>query len=286
MRRAERLYLAAPCFKSGKALVLYIESQKFVSYTDFMQKILPGLLVAAGAALAYVWLHLPMLSNFSMQAFAGTLLILIILRKLRREKTWQLLSDQPQVELPLLTFAFLLLIGATGNIESYFYPAIYVYLFIVALAAPAGAAITAAMAAMLFFYALSGRFGPQEAGALITLPVILVFFLFAKRQYENSLATQQNLRQSQSQLEALEGKEQTLTAFLSSFLSPKLAAIRELAGKKDTPLKEIILQLDLLESESKKMAEQHQAQQTEPAASPPPVPPTNPPAYDTPEDRS
>lgn len=240
-------------------------------YTGFMQKILPGLLIAAGAALAYVWLHLPMLRDLSLQAFAVILLILFVLRKLRREKTWQLLPERPQAELPLLTFAFFLLIGATGGIESYLYPAIYVYFFIVALAAPAGAAITAAMATMLFFYALSGGFGPREAGALITLPVLLVFFLFAKRQYENSQTNQTTLLQNLDQLEALEGKEQTLTAFLNSFLSPKLGAIRKLADSKDTTLKEIIIQLDLLESESKKIAGQ---QTHQPELS-------NPPAYDT-----
>ncbi len=221
-----------------------------------MNKHLQSILIAASAILAYLWLSAPMLRGYSLQAFALAILIFIVLKRLNKSRFWHLLPTKGSFEMVILAFAFLLLIGATGNIESYFYPTIYAYLFFLAMTTHFSTAIIGTLSVMMFHYALAPQFSSLEAGTLLTIPLMLIFFLFAKQQYDEAKLEKQLNQAGQAELAAVENSEQTLEAFIESFLTPKLRAISSLALKKDTDIKEIVVQLDLLENESGKIVKQ------------------------------
>ena len=79
------------------------------------------LVLLLAITLAYLWLQVPVLRTYSFQIFALFLAGFFIVKRFKKAKIWHILPDAASYEITLLTFSFLLLIGATGNTESYFY---------------------------------------------------------------------------------------------------------------------------------------------------------------------
>ncbi len=206
---------------------------------------------------AYLWLHTPALQQYSLQAFAACTLLSLILKRFKRAKIYHLLPGNNSAEIGLLTFAFLLLIGATGNTTSPFFSLGYVHLFFIVMTSGATTAILATTAVLCFHIGLSPVLSPEVINNLITLPLLLLFFLFAKRQYDEARADRHIIEQDAAAYEKLQNQEQSLEVFLQQFLQPKLLLLEELA-KDNTQLSTLKSQLSLLQSEITKLLERKQ----------------------------
>jgi len=203
--------------------------------------------------LAYVWLAIPALEPFALQGFAVAILLFLILKRLQKAKAWHILPQHGSLEITLLTFAFLILIGATGGIDSAFFSLSYLLLFFLALTTEVPTAIGATVAIMLFYYGLSGNFDMSALETMAGLPLGLLVFLFAKSQYDEAHLSKALLVEEENELELATTEASVLEKFVGEFLEPRLTALEE-AGDSLTP-SEIITQLGLLRSEITKQLE-------------------------------
>ena len=175
-----------------------------------------AILLVAAVALAYFWLQVPALSRYSLQIFAATVFVFFVIKRLKKAKLWHVLPESMSLEMALVTFAFLLLIGATGNIESHFYVLTYIHLFLLTLTTRVSTAISTTVAVM------------EKT-------------LLAK---ETAIA------------ESFSSAEHNLETFITDFLKPKLRSLQQLAAKDNTSAKEVATQVSLLESEADKVLSQ------------------------------
>lgn len=145
-----------------------------------------ALALLLSVTLAYLWLQVPLLRQYSFQIFALLLGTFLIVKRYKKAKFWHILPDWASLEITLITFAFLLIIGATGNTQSLFYPLAYVHLFFLVMTSHVQTAIVATIAIMLFHYAIEPEFTIATIQAITTLPIMLAIFLFARKQYDEA----------------------------------------------------------------------------------------------------
>ncbi|PIR61540.1 MAG: hypothetical protein COY81_00790 [Candidatus Pacebacteria bacterium CG_4_10_14_0_8_um_filter_43_12] len=137
-------------------------------------------------ALAYIWLQVPLLRMYSLQIFALFVLAFLVIKRFKKAKLWHILPEWASYEITLLTFAFLLLIGATGNTKSLFFPLGYVNLFFLVMTSYVPTAIIATAAIVLFHYALDPELSVATIQSISTLPIMLAIFLFARKEYDEA----------------------------------------------------------------------------------------------------
>ncbi len=130
------------------------------------------------------------------------------------------------IEIALATFAYLLLIGATGNTQSVFFPLTYVNLFFLVFSTQPITAIITTVAIMMFHYGLEESMTITEISSLVTLPIILFFFLFAKNQYQTVKQTEKQLQEED---ELILQEEHSIISFIESFLKPRLNNLKQLS---------------------------------------------------------
>ena len=184
--------------------------------------------MALGIGLIYWWLHVPSLQLYSLQAFAAIGLLYFLVKGVSKTKAWHILPAFMSVETILATMAFLLLIGATGNTSSWFYPLTYIHLFFVIFSGHVGTSIFVTMLIMLFHYGLSPNLVQHELVSLLTLPIIMAFFIFAKLQHEEIVEDRLIIKEEESQLQELESEEFQFESFLKNFLEPKMDQLEKL----------------------------------------------------------
>lgn len=178
-----------------------------------------------GIGLVYWWLHIPSLQPYSLQAFSAIGLLYFLIKGLSKTKAWHILPAFMSVETVLATMAFLLLIGATGNTASWFYPLTYIHLFFVVFSSHVGTSIFVTMLIVLFHYGLSPNLVQHELVSLVTLPIIMAFFIFAKLQHEEVIKNRLIIDEEEAKLGELESEEFKLESFLQNFLRPKMAQL-------------------------------------------------------------
>lgn len=218
-----------------------------------MHKHLQSLLVVGTIVATYLWLQIPALQQYSLQAFAGAILVYFILKRVKKAKLWHVMPTNTSAELLLITFAFLLLIGSTGNLHSYFYPLAYLHLFLLVMTTSASTAIIGMTAVMVFHYALTPTMSSPEFASLSVFPLLLLFFLFAKRQYDEVRLEKKLMAAEKAEIAVIEESEASLENYLDGFLKPKLQTIKNLLQDKEPNLETVEKQLSLLESESEKI---------------------------------
>ncbi len=213
---------------------------------------LPATVLLGSIGAAYLWLQTPALAPFSLQAFAAATLIYLVIKRMQKAKIWHLVPSANSLEMALLTFAFLLLIGATGNTSSYFFALGYIHLFFIVLTMSVPTALAATTGVLLFHLGLTPELNSEAMHTLIMLPLLFTFFLFAKRQYDEARVDRQIIAEDAVAYEKLQSEEQSLEIFLQQFLQPKLAALESLA-QEENQLRTLRNQLSLLQSEITKM---------------------------------
>lgn len=183
------------------------------------------ILMLSAIASAYIWLEIQPLNTYSLQAFSLAVLSYLVIKRFNKTKIWHIAPAAMSFEMALATFAFLLLIGATGNLISVFYPLTYVHLFFLVFSTHPVTAIFSTFGILVFHYGLEGGIETQDIPGLITLPLIMSFFLFAKYQYQAAVQTKKKL---EIEDKLLKEEESDVINFIETFLKPKLNKLKEL----------------------------------------------------------
>lgn len=204
--------------------------------------------------LAYVWLQVPTIQQYSLQVFAVLIAGFLIYKKIRGGQFWHILPEHTSVEMGVLTFAFLLLIGATGNTQSIVYPLAYLHVFFIVMTSHPVTAILSTTGLMLFHYALDGTPGLHTLQAILTLTVMLGIFLFAKEQYDDNKSRRSKLEIEDKQLALITEQERTLEDFMQKFLEPRIKRLKELSLNPEENMSAIASQLDMMETEVEKIS--------------------------------
>ncbi len=217
-----------------------------------MSAFLHTVVLVATVGLVYAWLQSPLLEPYALQAFATSVVVYFGLKRLRRAKLWHLTPHLLSWEMVVATFAFLLVIGATGNLDSPVWALTYVHLFFLVLATPVGTSITMALAIMLFHYTLGGYDWARDWPAFASLPILTVLFLFAKHQHEEVIRDQVRLRIDATRLAASQRQEAKLVRFLLDFVNPKLEQMKQLTIYAQDNAAALVGQITLLQVEIQK----------------------------------
>jgi hypothetical protein len=206
---------------------------------------------------AYLWLSTPFLASYSLQAFAGTIFIYFIIKKLGNSRLHHIAPTPDSLEMPLMTFALLLIIGSTGLSQSIFYPLTYLYLLFLVMSAQVFTAVMTTLGLICLYFVLNPSYASHHLAALATLPLLLILFILAKHQHEELLIEKTHsererkakdflskyVQDTQSSLNKLQQDKQhdsqeliTLESFLESFLQPKVQYMLELIKTAETRL--------------------------------------------------
>lgn len=218
-----------------------------------MSALMHGLSLLLAVFVAFVWLHIPVLSQYSLQVFALSIVLYLLIKRFKQSSIWHLAPGTMSIELALLTFAILLVVGFTGDTRSLLFSLSYVHLFFVVFAAEASTAIITTMAVVLFYYALSPSSNPQDLANLATLPLMLFFFIFAKAQYQQANRQEAQLKTDHETLTVTAHGSRQLKSFLLDFLKPKLEYLTSLLSHPQQNKQAIEGQLTLLQVEIEKI---------------------------------
>ncbi len=231
------------------------------------------LALSASVIVAYLWLSIPALAPYSLQAFAGCILLYFILKRANQAQIWQILPTTAVDEMVLVTFAFMILVGATDGTTSIFFPLMFVYLFFVSMTMNLTTSIVMTLETSLFFYALNPHLQQLNLSHLISLPVVMTFFLFAKYQYEQAKRNQNLVEIEKNEIHSyqifLQHKESELAnikqnsnqtsqyfvSFIEHYLQPKLDQISNMLDFSQNR-QTIKGQLSLIKIQLEKIADQ------------------------------
>lgn len=211
---------------------------------------LQTLFLALTVGFVYWWLHTPALNYYSLQVFALTVALYFVLKRLTRSKIWHLAPKTQSFEMILATFAFLIIIGYTGNLNSVLFSLTYVHLFFLVFSTQISTSIIISALIIVFHYAQAGTDSTRMLSVLITIPILTVFFLFSKRQYDEVQKEKRIVSGEEKALaQALEHQRQ-LTHLITNFIAPKLGQIKGMslnaAQNRDAILGQIfILQMEI-----------------------------------------
>ena len=206
---------------------------------------------------ACLWLTTPLLAHYSLQAFACTILFYFIIKKLDNSRLHHITPAPDSLEMPMMTFALILIIGSTGLSKSFFYPLTYLYLLFLVMSTQIVTATITTLGLTGLYFLLMPTLDHQHLAALLTLPLLLVLFIFAKRQNEEltiekiasererkakeflaqyAQDTKDNLDQASQARDQSSRELITLESFLETFLQPKLEYMLELIKDAETRL--------------------------------------------------
>lgn len=147
--------------------------------------------------LAFVWLQIPFLKSLSLQAVAASTICYFVIKKYTRAKLKHILPEENSAEMALVTFSLLLLVGNSGTLNSPLFPLTYIHLFFLVMSSSRSTAITVGPATALFHFGLEPTISLSNIGHLITIPIILLFFLFAREQHEEVIKEKQTIAQEE-----------------------------------------------------------------------------------------
>lgn len=230
-----------------------------MTYLKQMRPIAHTIAIVSAIVTAFVWLELPFLRPFALQAFAGSVILYFGLKWLHKRNPWHLAPHSMSGEMAVATFAFLMLIGATGNLNSPFYPLAYAHLFFLVFATETGTSLAVLMGLLIFHYALGVTWSPATVADLATTPLIFLFFLFARDQYQHIRQQQEQLMQEK---EIIVQEERDVVGFFENVMKPQLAHLKQLvantqaADHVNTDLQQIESQINQLEEKIYQYQEQ------------------------------
>ncbi|MFZ5376883.1 MAG: hypothetical protein ACOZAN_04445 [Patescibacteria group bacterium] len=191
------------------------------------------LLLVGSVALAYIWVSYSALNQYAVQAFALSVLGYFLIKHFKKSKIWHILPDKMSSEMAIITFSFLLIIGHTGNLHSFLYPLTFVHLFFLVLTSENTTAVVGTLAITLFHYALTPVLNNIELSNLVSIPIISIFFLFAKEQYNQTWKNKLIIRQEEREIAVLKNENHEIERFLEIFINQRIKYMQKLS---DYPL--------------------------------------------------
>lgn len=166
------------------------------------------LLLSLMVGWAFIWLKTPSLSPYALQLFGSSVLSYFIIKKINKADFWQLLPSPVSLEMAAATLAFLLVIGATGNLHSPLFALTFIHLFFLALSTHTITALIITVEIMLFHYGLAQDITSLEISSLLSIAIVMGFFLLVKDQFLKVFQHQVALKESLEKISALEAVTQ------------------------------------------------------------------------------
>jgi hypothetical protein len=176
------------------------------------------LLLSLMVGWAFVWLKTPSLSPYSLQLFGSSVIAYFVIKKLNKAEFWQLLPSPVSLEMAAATLAFLLVIGATGNLQSPLFALTFVHLFFLALSTHTVTAIVLTFAIVLFHYGMAKDITALEISSLTSIVVVMGFFMLVKDQFLKVFKQQVALNASLQKISELQAADHGLEQLLSQVL--------------------------------------------------------------------
>jgi len=218
---------------------------------------LQTLLLALTVAFAYWWLQTPTLAFYSLQVFSLTVVLYFVAKRFSKAKIWHIAPTAQSLEMILASFAFLILVGSTGNKESILFPFTYVHLFFLVFSTQISTSIITGLLLVVFHYALGPDSNLAEMSELLTIPIMLVFFLFTKHQYNEVIKEKKIIENEEIALaESLKART-SLTKLIKKFILPKLSQIKEMALHADKNRDAIMGQIIIIQMEVEKFLQEN-----------------------------
>lgn len=174
----------------------------------------------------YFWLSFSRLNYYSPQLAGLLILGYFFIRFARKKHVLPLSISRSSPELALVSASILLLIGSTGNIQSFFFPLTYLHIFFLTMTVKPPQAVFLSVGVIAFHYSLLGSLDPQGLSALLSIGLLLFIFLFAKRQYEEHIRKELVVEEQQEELSA---QQSNAILFITTFLKPKLETLIHLS---------------------------------------------------------
>lgn len=213
-----------------------------------MSSILQAALVFLAVIVSYVWLNMPSLDYYSPQ-FAGVFILTYFIIRYGRlhfsKKTNK--NDSTGPEFALVSLATLILIGSTGNTESFFFPLSFLHIFFLTMRYTPVGSLLLTGAIVIFHLGLSENPNLETWSDLMAIILLLFVFLFAKKQYEEKVKKQILAMEKD---EALSERQAQAILFLTTFLKPKLTSLLHLMRYPTANKEVIIKQLAILDQET------------------------------------
>ncbi len=237
----------------------YILDQMTNTIGNQSRSYLEIILLSVAIIVGYIWLQVPFLEQYSLQGFAMAILIYFGIKTVATHRP-QLLPKVASFELVPLIFALLILVGSTDASQSSYFGLLYIFLLLLVLTSTLYGAIILTSELVFVLYALSVQLEMSDWRQLLSLPLMLGFFLYIKHQLNVSDRQREQLAESASVLEEVSQKEMTLERFVGTFLRPKLQALGKLGDDPQTTKQLLLSQLDLLENEIDKVLTRNNAE--------------------------
>ncbi len=188
---------------------------------------------------AYLYLQVPFLRYYSLQVFALISIFYLILQKKQRGSVHLILPENSSANLALINFAFLLLTGSSGSLASPFFAITFIELFFLALAAPTKTSLLVALEIMVFHFSLSiavssnFALSTAELSNLLALPLVMIFYLFAKDQYQKAYHNSLLIDAEERELNRAQSDDQAVAEFISSLINRRLPMLEFLLSFPD-----------------------------------------------------
>ncbi len=213
---------------------------------------------------AFFWLQMPLLQTFSLQIFALTLIIFFAIKWISKKTQFSFLPDPTSFEIVPLSFALLILVGSTGSAQSGFFPLMYVLLLLIVLTTQYYASILIVGFLILFIYGTSELQNTQYWQAVISIPLMGVFFLYLEHQLNLSKKQAVSLEAKEESLREAQTSVIKLLDFIRDFLKPKLISLLRFGDQANTSKVMLLNQIDLLLSETEKIQKKYEAPEQDP----------------------
>ncbi len=177
---------------------------------------------------AYLYLQIPALKHYYLQAFALASALYLLFQKRQRGRFSLVLPENNSANLALLSFAVLLLVGASGALSSVFFAVTFIYLFFLALSVPLFVALLITLEVMAFYFSMSIALQsslalPMTAWSnLVAIPVVMMFYLFARAQYEKAYQNSLLMKAESRELLRARSDDEAVNEFVTSLINKRL----------------------------------------------------------------
>lgn len=214
-----------------------------------------AILLTMSVLAAYLYLQVPFLKNYFLQAFALSSAIYLFLQKKQKGRFTLFLPDSSALGLAIINFAFLLLVGASGSLNSLFFALTYIELFFLALTLSVKNALLLSLEIMVFHFSLSialttdFKLNAAEWSNLLALPIVSIFYLFAKNQYEKAYRNHLLLDAQNRELERAQSDDQAVADFVAALLNRRLPMLEFLLSFPAKNQKAIFAEMQILKQD-------------------------------------
>ena len=214
-----------------------------------------AILLTMTLLLAYLYLQVPFLKAYSLQFFAVVTVIYLIIQKKQRGRLYLIFPENSSFSLALINFAFLLLIGSSGSLDSSFFALTFVQLFFIALSAEDKVAIVIALEIVAFHFSLTifNRMGMDfstlEISNLLAIPLVMVFYLFGKDQYQKAYHRSLLLNVKNRELKKAQSDDEAVAEFLHSLLDKRMPMLEFLLSYPEKNKDAILAEMQVLKGD-------------------------------------